>query len=87
MVPDNVMTFIAGWFPLLSFVIPFIMYYYIKRTWLASIVVLGATLAALLIWFSMKFWSWLLLYLFICWVGCWAAHHARKWREARRGLS
>lgn len=83
MIPSNVMLYIAGVFPLLSFVVAFIIYYYFKRTWVATVVVLGGTLAALLIWFTMKFWSWLLMYLFICWLGCWAAYHAGKWRESR----
>jgi Flp pilus assembly protein TadB len=80
-VPDNIMTYIAGWFPVLSFIIGFVVYFYIKRAWLASLIVFGGILTALLLWHAMSFWSWLLLYLFICWFASWAAHHARKRRN------
>ncbi|WP_026963441.1 hypothetical protein [Alicyclobacillus pomorum] len=74
MVPEHSMAWIAGVFPLLSIIIPFALYYWLQRAWICTLVILAGTLAALAFVFTFHFWPWLLLYLFLCWLACWAAH-------------
>lgn len=81
---NDVMSFVAGWFPLLSFVLGGAMYYFWRRAWIPTILVFCIPLLVFLFTFSMSFWSWLLLYLFLCWLGCWAGHSLKAWRARAR---
>ncbi|MCL6636357.1 MAG: hypothetical protein K6T26_00295 [Alicyclobacillus sp.] len=77
---DHVMTWIAGVLPLLSFVLPFALYYWLRNAWLPTLAVGMGSLAVLAYGFSLKFWPWLLCYLLLCWLGCWAAGEVRSRR-------
>lgn len=83
--PVNAMSWIAAWFPLLSFAVGFVLYALIKRAWVATLLVFGATFGAMWRWFDLRFWPWLLMYLFLCWFGSWVAHYtvARRSRSAQ----
>ncbi|SFU37985.1 hypothetical protein [Alicyclobacillus macrosporangiidus] len=78
-----VMTWIAGVFPVLSFVLPLILYYRWKTVWLSTCAVLFGSLAALWAWFSLTFWPWVLAYVMLAWLGCWAGAWLRKQRPPR----
>jgi hypothetical protein len=85
MIPENVMVWIAGVFPLMSFLMGFGFQYVMKRAWIPTILVFGITLMSMLVWFTMYFWPWLLLYLILCWTGCWAGASTREWVSKRKG--
>ncbi|MCL6515476.1 hypothetical protein [Alicyclobacillus sp.] len=77
-----VMTWIAGVFPLLSFFVPLVLYYLWRAAWLSTFLVLFGTLAALWAWFSLTFWSWVLLYVMLAWLGCWVGAWLRNKRAS-----
>ncbi len=77
MPPENAMAWIAGWFPLLSFVVSFLLYYWKRRAWICTVVTFVPTFAAMWFVFTLHFWPWLLLYVFLSWLACWVVHVAR----------
>jgi len=68
----SVMAWVAGWMPVLAFVIGVLLRFWLKRVWIPTVLVFAASFAAFWFIFGMAFWPWLLLYLFLCWFGCWA---------------
>ncbi|MCL6453636.1 MAG: hypothetical protein K6T78_08430 [Alicyclobacillus sp.] len=84
MQPGSVMNWIAGWIPLLVILASVCLYrFWTRRAWavaVASILSFGLPMVAMLLWFTMKFWPWLLLYLFLSWLSCWGTHIAGKIR-------
>ncbi|MBX5437050.1 MAG: hypothetical protein IRZ33_07520 [Alicyclobacillaceae bacterium] len=86
-VPEYTMAWIAGWFPLLSFAAGVALYAWLGRVWLVTVVVLAGTVVPMALWFTMHFWSWILMYLFIAWLGCWAGSYLRKRRLGSRRAS
>lgn len=84
-----VMNWIAGWIPLLVLLFSFFLYYFSTNlplaTLCATVVSFGGPFMSMLWLFGLKqFWPWLLLYVFLAWIACWAAHFYSKWRLERR---
>lgn len=79
-----IMNWIAGWIPLMVIIGSSALYTWWPRRGLAvlvsTVLSLGLPLAAMLVRYTMSFWPWLLLYLFLSWIACWAANYAIKWR-------
>ncbi len=82
-VPDDVMTFVAGWFPLLSFAAGAMLYAWWRRVLLPSAIVLFGTGAAMYFRFTLHFWPWLLLYVMLSWLGSFAVWQWRTWQKER----
>lgn len=83
-VSDSVMWWISLFIPVLAFVLGAGLQFWIKRAWVGTLLVFGGSYIALYAWFSLKFWSWLLLYLMLDWLGAWVAVNVQKWRKQRR---
>jgi hypothetical protein len=84
----NSMAWMAGWFPLLSFLCGTVAYYYIPKKGaafvLTTLLTLGLPLLAMLLWFTMNYWPWLLFFVFIGWFGNWAGNMVIQWQKAKR---
>ncbi|MDQ0188908.1 DUF2651 family protein [Alicyclobacillus cycloheptanicus] len=79
------MAWIAGWIPLLSILVSVVVYRWLKNAWVPTVAVLVLPAVAMLIWFDLaNFWPWLLLYLLLCWVSCWATQQVQNLRQRRR---
>lgn len=87
MIPNNVMLFIAAVFPLASFVIGLAATYYLNNGWISTLVVFCGTFLAMMFYFTLHFWSWLLLYVFLGWLGNWGGAALRRKRNFRRDMT
>ncbi|MCF8565276.1 hypothetical protein LLE49_11170 [Alicyclobacillus tolerans] len=80
---DNVMWWISLIIPLVSLLLGFVLQVWLKRSWPGTLLVLGGSLFALHQWFSLAFWPWVLMYVFLDWLGAWAASNYVKWRQRK----
>lgn len=79
------MSWIAGWFSLLSIVVPIPIYARWHSAGVATLVVMVPLTVVMIIWFQIgNFWPWLLLYLFLCWLACWATGEVSRLRRGHR---
>lgn len=79
------MTWIAGWIPVLTIVVSVLLYRMTKNAWWPTAVVLVIPTVIMIIWLDIgNFWPWLLLYLLLCWVTCWATQQVQNLRTRRR---
>lgn len=79
------MAWIAGWFPLLSIVLPIVVYGRWHNTLAATLVVFVPLTVAMAVWFQIgNFWPWLLLYLLLCWMTCFAMSEVVKRRRSSK---
>jgi ABC-type Mn2+/Zn2+ transport system permease subunit len=79
--PADTMLWIAALFPIVSFVIGLVFYALWRNAWIPTVLVLIGLFAVLWFLFSIKFWPWILLYVFLTWIGCWAGHVLRNRRQ------
>ena len=78
------MGWIAGWIPLFSFVVSYVLCRLTGRVWVSTVVVMAVAVALLAAVFTFVFWPWLLLYLFLAWFACWVQHTIRSGTLFRR---
>ena len=78
------MSFIAGWFLLLSILIGVATKLWFNRAWIGALFTLAASFVVIWIFFSLSFWPWVLLYLFLSWLGSWAVWMARNRKSQKQ---
>lgn len=84
-VSDSVMLWIGVLIPLTSFLAGYGLQVWIRRAWVGTVLVFGGSFLALVLWFRLSFWPWLLLYLMLDWLGAWAAVNIMRWRQTKSG--
>lgn len=83
----GVMSFVAGWFPLLSVAIGALSKWWLYRSWVGAVLVLTGSFAVFRFVFGLHFWPWILLYVFLSWFGSWAVWFARQTAAEKRNPS
>lgn len=85
-VPASVMLWIGLFIPILSFIVGYGLQVWIQRAWVGTIVVFALSFISLILWFRLRFWPWLLLYVMLDWLGAWVGANVMKRRATKGNL-